>query len=246
MALPRRRPSAAAAPKLTVKQHRPWPMQVAGLILVAILGAGLALWGWQTVFGNVQAERQALVEELKTVKESLTKETEERKRLLAIANSADSNLKVEQTTLRQLSDQVKTLEAENAKLKTDLSYFERLMPSSGREETIAIRSLEVTPDSVPNQMHYRALVTQGGREKRNFEGSLQIVLSVVVDGKPVTLVMPDPKLDGGKVPESLKLNFTRFVKVDGQVEIPAGAVLKNFQLRVLERGAIRAQQAVAR
>ena len=246
MALPRRRASAAAASKLTVKKHRPWPLQVAGMVLAAGVGAGLAIWGWQTAFGNAQAERKAMIEELQTVKLAFSKETEERQRLLAIANAADSNLKVEQTTLRQLSDQVKTLEAENAKLKTDLSYFERLMPSSGREEAIAIRSLEVTPDSVPNQLRYRALVTQGGREQKSFDGQLQIIINMQVDAKPMTLVLPDPKADGGKLPDNLKLSFTRFVKVDGQVQMPAGAILKSFQLRVLERGAVRAQQAVTR
>ena len=120
------------------------------------------------------------------------------------------------------------------------------MPSGGQGEVIAVRSLEVLPDTVPNQLRYRALVVQGGREERNFQGSLQIVMTLVSEGKPLTLVVPDPKGGEGKAPDNMKLNFTRYLKVDGQVDIPAGAVLKTFQLRVLERGAVRAQQSISR
>lgn len=246
MALPRRRPSAAAATKLTVKKHTPWPLQVAGVVLAAVIGAGLAVWGWQAMFGNARVERAAIVAELEASKSELEKETAERKRLAAIVNASDSNLKVEQSTVKQLSDQVKSMEAENAKLKADLSYFERLLPSGGQGEVIAVRSLEVSPDTVPNQLRYRALVVQGGREEKNFQGSLQIVMTLLSEGKPLTLVVPDPKSGDGKQSDPMKLNFTRYLKVDGQVEIPAGSVMKTFQLRVLERGAVRAQQSISR
>ncbi len=246
MALPRRRPSAAAASKLTVKKHTPWPLRLAGVVLAAVIGAGLAVWGWQAMFGNAKAERATLVADLDAAKLELEKETAERKRLAAIVNASDSNLKVEQSTVKQLSDQVKSMEAENARLKADLSYFERLLPSGGQGEVIAVRSLEVLPDTVPNQLRYRALVVQGGREEKNFQGSLQIVMTLVSEGKPLTLVVPDPKAGESKPPDNMKLNFTRYLKVDGQVGIPAGATLKTFQLRVLERGAVRAQQSISR
>lgn len=246
MALPRRRPSAAASTKLTVKKHTPWPLQLAGIALAAVIGAGLAVWGWQAMFGNARAERATLVAELESARTELERESAERKRLAAIVNAADSNLKVEQTTVKQLSDQVKSMEAENAKLKADLSYFERLLPSGGHGEVIALRSLEVVPDTVPNQLRYRALVVQGGREEKNFQGSLQIVMTLLSEGKPLTVVVPDPRAGESKQPDNMKLNFTRYLKVDGQVEIPAGAVLKTFQLRVLERGAVRAQQSISR
>jgi hypothetical protein len=246
MALPRRRPSAAAASKLTVKKHTPWPIRVAGIALAAIMGAGLAVWAWQSMFGNAKVERAALVADLDLVKVALEKETAERKRLAAIVNASDSNLKVEQSTVKQLSDQVKSMEAENAKLKADLSYFERLLPSGGQGEVIALRSLEVLPDTVPNQLRYRALIVQGGREEKNFQGVLQIVMTLLSEGKVITVVVPDPKASEGKLPDNMKLNFTRYLKVDGQVEMPAGASLKTFQLRVLERGAVRAQQSISR
>ncbi len=247
MVLPRRRRApAASTPKLTVSKHIPWPLRVAAYAMVAVLGAGLAIWGWQTVFGNAKQERATLVADLESTRAELLKESSERKRLAAIVNAASSNLKVEQSTVGQLTEQVKNLEGENAKLKADLSYLERLLPSGGHGDMISIRSLEIAPDTVPGQMHYRALVIQGGREEKSFVGQLQIVMNLLVDGKPQTVVLPDPKAGDAKVPDNLKLNFTRFLKVDGRVEIPVGAVLKSFQLRVLERGAVRAQQVVSR
>ncbi len=246
MALPKRRTRLATAARLTVTRHVPWPLRVAGIAAAAVVGAGLALWAWQAVFGNAREERAAMQAELTQLKADLDRESAERKRLAAIVNASDSNLKVEQTTVRQLSDQVKSLEADNAKLKADLSYMERLLPSSGQGEIIAIRSLEITPDAVPNQLRYRALVTQGGREEKAFSGQLQLVLNLLHEGKPLTLVVPDPKAAEGPLPDRLKLNFTRHVKVEGQVEVPPGAQLKSFQMRVLERGALRAQQSVTR
>ena len=98
MALHKRRPSAAAATKLTVKKHTPWPLRLAGVVLAAMIGAGLAVWAWQTMFGNAKAERATLVAELDASKAELAKEAAERKRLAAIVNASDSSLKVEQST----------------------------------------------------------------------------------------------------------------------------------------------------
>jgi hypothetical protein len=66
------------------------------------------------------------------------------------------------------------------------------------------------------------------------------------DGKVSDTKASDAKAGESKAPDNMKVNFTRYLKVDGQVEIPVGATLKTFQLRVLERGAVRAQQSISR
>ena len=67
-----------------------------------------------------------------------------------------------------------------------------------------------------------------------FTGRYDLLLAGQLEGKPWTLALP-----GGARPLALK----QYTRVEGMVELPAGAIVKSVQARVLDpKGAVRASQ----
>jgi hypothetical protein len=92
-------------------------------------------------------------------------------------------------------------------------------------------------------MRYRALVMLAGRAERVFSGSLQLRVTTERQGRTTTLTLPDEGPPEAR--ERMKLTFRRMLRVEGHFEVPQGAVLKSVQMRVLEKGALRAEQTAS-
>lgn len=164
-------------------------------------------------------------------------------RLQAQVDAAESRIQVEKTTAGQLATQARGAETENARLKSDVLYLESLLPSMGGSEPIQIRGLQVMPDMVPNQMRWRAMLVVGGRKAREFSGHLQLVVRYEADRKVVSLVVPKER--SGAAAAGMEVSFERYRRVEGQFGLPAGAVLKSVQLRVLKGSSVQAQQSLS-
>jgi hypothetical protein len=89
----------------------------------------------------------------------------------------------------QLVKQLKALQAENARLREDLAFFENLAHAAG-EDKLAVSGFKVEADLVPGEYRYRVLVTLGGRKEREFSGRLQFVVDMQLEGRDVTLMVP--------------------------------------------------------
>jgi len=164
-------------------------------------------------------------------------------RLQAQVDAAESRIQVEKTTAGQLAAQVRGAGIENARLKSDLVYLESLLPSMGGNEPMQIRGLQVLPDVVPDQMRWRAMLVVGGRKAREFSGHLQLVVGYELDGKAASLVAP--KKDDEEAVAAMEVSFERYRRVEGQFVLPAGAVLKSVELRVLTGSSVQAQQSLS-
>ncbi len=224
---------------MTITHAWPWYIKAGIATLTLVLVAVLSWWtydlGRSFAFGPRADKNQ--VQDLQVKLEQLMIE---RDKLQLEANTIESKLNIDHSMQKQLADQVRTLTAENQKLKDDLAFFEGLMPSGTGMDGITVRNLKVEFQA-PGQLRYQALVMQGVKNTKDFEGELQFFVSLVQAGKPVTMQFPDPKLgDAGK----LKLSFKHYQRLEGVITLPDGATAKNVQVKVLDRGVIRAQQAV--
>lgn len=239
----------ANVPQLTVTRRSSAVWRIAALLLAAAAGAG-AMFAWSRAYtvpiadaaNDAELRLSQARAEMDRLRQQLEAETSERGRLQGIANAADSRVKIEVATAERLTQQLKTLEAENARLKADIVYFEALLPATGTEGRMEIRSLQVVPDAQPNNHRYRALLLLGGRDERRFDGQLQLLVTLTLGGKTTTLVLP--KRGAAEPRDQMRVSFTRFRRVEGRFEVPAGAIVKSVQLRVLEKGAVRAQQTI--
>lgn len=221
--------------RMTIKNHLPWPLRAVFLAIVVGLGGAIALWAYDAGRNFTGFNPGATKERLETLHEQLQQVTAERDRFQTTVNAAESRLNIEQAFQAQLTEQIKNLEAENGRLKDDLSFFEGLLPAG--TQGLSIRSFRVEMVE-PTQLRYRLLLMQGGRLVSDFTGNYQLVLTLYQNGKNAMMTLPKPEAAA-----SFQLSFKHYQRVEGVLDIPPGAVVKSVQVKVLEKGALRAQQS---
>ena len=220
-----RRRLSISAPRMSVRSHLPWPVRWVLAALVLGFSGAIGLWAFEfgrNIAGLNPGARPAS-DELVQARRQLDDTRQERDRAQSLANAADSLIKAERATQTRLTEQVKALESENQALKDDLGFFERLLPASS--EGLSVRGLQADLPA-QGQLRFQVLVMQhGGRVQPEFKGRYELLLSGTFDGKP--WVQPGPVV-------SQPLQFKQYRRVDGTVQYPANAVVKQVQVRVLD------------
>ena len=232
-----------SAPRVTVRTHVPWYWQVLG---VAITGAvALALAGWVYDAGRRIAgyDRSESAQEIGALRAKAAELEAEVEKLRATNNAGESSLQIERTAQQQLTDQVKTLEAENNRLKEENAVFERLAQGGGsRESAITINRLRVFADGSGGRYRFQFLVTQNGEQRgREFKGSVQVVVTLQSDGAGGMMTFPRPN---DPDVERFAVVFKHFRRIDGAFTLPNSAKPKSVELRLMQDGAVRAAQTV--
>ena len=137
------------------------------------------------------------------------------------------------------------LEAENVRLKEDLSLFESLTEVEGAVADATISGLTVEPDGGQGRYRYRMLIAVRGANKsereREFHGQLQLVVKLRHQGKAAIMNFPLP---GEQKKEQFRLNFKHFQRVDGNFEVPHGAQVTSVEVRLLEDGATKVAKVI--
>ncbi len=230
------------ARRLTVRPHVAWYWRALGLVAVLSVSVAAGLWIYDEGrrFAGYDASRvNGELAELRERSETLEAEAA---RLRSVAATSESSLRIERTTLEKLGQQVKQLEAENARLREDLAFFENLSAKARAEDRVAVYRFKVQGDVMPGEFRYWLLVTQGGNRDREFVGRLQFVVSYRQGGKEGVLTLPDDRADGG----SFRIAFKRFYRAEGSFRVDPKAEVLGVQVRVFEQGAAqpRATQSV--
>ena len=210
--------------------------------LVAALSCSLALAAWIYDAGRRFAgyDRSEAEQELSQLRASVGKLSEETVSLRASVNASESKLQIERAAQTQLGRQVKTLEDENARLKEDLAFFENLMPSEHRDNTLLINRFRADPGGLPGEYRYRLLLLQGGRRDKPFQGNLQLLVTLQQDGKDAIITLPEER----EAP-AYKISFKYFQRIEGTFRVAPGARVKMVQVRIFESGSaqVRATQS---
>lgn len=216
-----------AAPRMTVRTHVAWYWHALGLVAILSISITLALWMYDAGRRFAGFDATAASEELATLHGRIAQLEEEAKQL----RSVESRVQIEKTAQQQLVKQLKVVEAENARLREDLAFFENLAAGRG-EDKLAVSRFKVESNAMPGEYRYRVLVTQGGKD-REFLGRLQLVVSMRQGGRDVTLVIPDEK-----APESAayRVQFRRFFSTEGTFKVDPAATVRSVQVRVFEQG----------
>lgn len=226
-----RRRLSVSAPRMTVRSHLPWPLRWAVRALALGLSAALALWAFEFGKGLAGLD-QGLKTELTELRERLARVDAERDRAVSVANTAESLLRAERTTREQLAQQLKNVEADNARLQADLAFFETLLPA-GSGEDVAIRSIQAEPREGEG-LRLQVLMFRPGRQAQDLVGRYAVTLSGTLNGRPWT---EEADVGGGA------LRLREYARIDRSVAHPVGAVVKAVQIRVFDQsGALRASR----
>lgn len=220
-----------AAPRMTVRTHVAWYWHALGLVAVLSISLTLALWMYDAGRRFAGFDATAASAELAALRGRIDQLEEEAKRLRSTVASSESRVQIERTAQEQLAKQLKRVEAENVRLREELAFFENL--AAGRaEDRLAVSRFKVESDALPGEYRFRVLVTQGGKE-REFNGRLQLVVSMRHGGRDATVTIPDERAPDAT---AYRIHFRRFYSTEGTFRVDPSAIVKSVQVRVYEHG----------
>jgi hypothetical protein len=228
-----RRRLSISAPRMIVRSHLPWPIRWALAALMLGFSAALALWAFDFGKDIAGLDRDAKAE-LSQLRIEVRELREAQEKALSAANVSDSLLKTERAAQERLTQEFKSVEAENMALKRDLGFFERLLPA-GSADGVAIRGLQAEVIAA-GQLRVQVLVMQAGKSPPDFNGKYEITLTGQLDGKP-WFVAPA----AGAKPLQLK----QYVRIEGMLDYPPAAVVKAVVVKILTKsGELKSTQTV--
>jgi len=213
----------------------PWPLR--WLLLAVMMGGSAALALWAFEFGKeITGLDGDARTELVALREEVSRMREEHERALSVANTADSLLKAAQTTQASLAARVKALEAENLALTRDLGFFEKLMPSRDDGRPLAVRGLQAMQDG-PERLRYQALLMQAVGRSGEVKGRYELLVTGTQEGKPWTQKVSKP---------AQTIEMKQYQRLEGTIDLPAGVVVKQLEIKVLDAAGKLQASEVAR
>ncbi len=226
-----RRRLTVSAPRVSVRSTLPWPFRWLLGALMMGFSAALAVWAFE--FGkdiagldrDAQQELAQLRREVQILRTDLSEAQ-------LVANTSDSLLIAERSAQEQLKMQIRQLQADNELLRSDLGFFERLIPGSG-SDALSIRGLQAERLS-PSQLKWQVLMIQASKNAPDFKGALEVTLTGTLAGKPwaaKSAPAPQPVLIKG------------YLRMEGVVDVPAQAVVENVTAKILQGTSVRSMQS---
>lgn len=228
-----------SAPRMSVRSALPWPFRWVGAAVVLGFCAAIGLWAFE--FGKEIAgiddnriqELGQLEREVADLRQELTAMKEERDQALALANTSTTLMTAEKAAQERLSTLNKQLEADNQRLRDDLGFFEKLIPTVGTE-ALAIRGLQAEVDD-GRQVKWQVLVIQPLKNAPEFTGRLEISFTGLQAGRPWSATLPQG-------PQAIKLR--QYARAEGVFDLPPQTLLKGVSVKVMDGNAVKAVQSI--
>lgn len=227
-----RRRLTVSSPRLAIRSALPWPVRWSLAAVVLGFSAALGLWAFE--FGKEIAgvERHA-TEELKKLRDEVTVLKQELSDARSIANTAESLLTAEKAAQEQLTLQLRQMRLDNEILRSDLGFFERLIPATGGAD-LSIRGLQVQLVSEA-QLQWQILLIQARKNAPEFKGSLELTAYGSRNGQPWQ----------GPVPGTPKqVVIQGYLRQDGLMDLPSGVVVKTVTARLRQGATVHAEHTV--
>jgi hypothetical protein len=231
----KRRFSIASSP-LAVRRHLPWYWRIP--LILAMLAGGLALAWWTYNEGMRIAgfERGVTIDELQDLRGRVAVLESENAGLRSLAAQSDRKLQIEQATQGDLNKSLKTIQDENAHLKEDIAFFQKLMSVDKSDSMLSIYRVKVENSVLPGEYRYQLLLLQGGQREKEFQGKVQLLVNLQQDGRKTVMTLP---ATAGKDAQMFNLNFKFYQRVEGTFQVPPRSQVKNIQVRVFENGSLQ-------
>jgi hypothetical protein len=224
---------------MAVRSALPWPFRWAVVAIVFGFCAAIGLWAFEfgkDIAGLEGGSREQVLQlqaQVQALQSELSKTQEQRDQAQSIANTADTLVTAEKASKEQLLLQVKQTEAENRRLRDDLGFFEKLIPSTGTG-SVAIRGLQAELQG-GNAVRWQVLVIQANRNAQEFSGMLDITFVGLQNGRPWSSALP-----GG--PQAITLK--QYGRLEGVFELPPQVVLKSVSAKVLQGSVPKSTQTI--
>ena len=222
-----RRRMTVSAPRMAIRSATPWPLRwLLGAVVLGFSGA-LAMWAFE--FGkeiagldrNAKQELEQLRGEVQALRADLGKAQ-------SIVNTSESLLTAEKAAQGQLMMQIGQLQADNQTLRSDLGFFERLIPGTG-SDALSIRGLQIERVAEA-QLKWQVLMIQAEKNAPDFKGQLEVSFTGTLDGRPwAALQAPAPQ----------SVLIKGYLRQEGLVDVPPQAVVKTVTAKIMQGGTVK-------
>jgi len=232
-----------AAPRVAVRSEVAWYLRWVGLVLVLGCSAALAAWMYDAGRRFAGFDRSEVEQELAGARSDLEATRAELERVRAVANAADARLSIERSAQLKFAQQVRGLEQETARLREELAIFESMLSAESRAANpLSINRFKVVPDVLPGEYRYRLLLllAPGTRRDRDFQGRLELVVTLTEGGKNAMMTFPE---SGDPSASAFRLAFRHFHRVEGIFRVDPKAKVESVQIRVYESGSDQVKAA---
>lgn len=240
-----RRRFGIGAPKLAIRTHVAWYWQALALVAILSVSLSLAMWIYDSQRQAYGATNDAQVKEIQTLRDQVAELDAELTRMRTVAGTGENNLQIERATQRQLAQQVRSLEAENAALKEDLAFFEGLTQVSGEvQDGVRVERFRVEPGTAAGVYKYRLLVVNNsGRSLRSSKVDLQFVVKMRQGGQDAVVVVFPSEPESAMQQQALGVRS--FHRIEGEFAVPSDAEVLLVEVKLLQDGSVRAKQSVS-
>ena len=177
-------------------------------------------------FAQAQQKLAHLQGENSVLRETLASQKDVVEQARLVNNTAESQQLADQAMLSELKRQLLVLESENAQLKTDLGFFEAVIPKgkgSTRQRVKTITAARIDP----THLQWRALIVQANKNPDEFKGELVFVVQGQLDGQPWQLSTRD-----APTPVSL----VQYVRIDGVIVVPEALEVESLTAQLRQSG----------
>ena len=230
-----RRDLGIGAPRLAVRP--PLPRWTALVVLLAVVVVLAGLWWWGFDFGALTGgpNRRDLEARIATLEADAARAKSESTELRTRNSELETELAMTRGTQEALTRQASELAAENAQVKEELAFLQKLFADTKGGGGVTISRLTAERDA-PEQLRYALLVVRGGSGD-DYKGSV-VLQATVVPADPAsaavqTVTLPDDQPDAAG---TLKLRFKYYQRVEGVLRLPTGARATALTARVFEDG----------
>ncbi|MGB8856438.1 MAG: DUF6776 family protein [Burkholderiales bacterium] len=217
--------------RIMVQNHVAWYWKWVALGVGLVLITGLVWWMFDAGQRLAGFDKDAAQRQLAELTEAKQQLTEENAKMRVAATELERQAQIDKSSQTEITKTLTQLQDENASLKEDLAFFRSIMSTSASPEGLSVYNFKLDADGTPNEYRYRMMIMQGGQRENDFRGRVQLILSVVNNGTPGVVTIPD----GGKDKSAgLDVNFKYYQRVEGRLTLGDGAKIKSVQVRVLE------------
>lgn len=221
---------------MAVRTHLPWWSR--GALLATMLAIIAGMWWWGFDFGQIFGgfNRKEVESRLVLLEADATKYQAEATDLRVRHSALESEQSMTRGKLDALTRQATDLAGENAQLKEELAFLQKLVSDSSKTVGLQIQRLTVEPDG-EDMWRYSVLVVRGGSPKDEFAGTMVLQATLAPSpgsgAAPTMILLPD---DDPSAASTLTLKFKYYQRVEGRFRVPAGARVTGVAARAYEAG----------
>ena len=139
-------------------------------------------------------------------------------------------LDMEKLANQHALDNMKTMEAEQYRIKKQLAFYEKVMAPEKRADGVVLDSIIVNPSDIPQLYHFQLVLVQQDKRKKYANGyvSLRFTGNIANQQKIVSIS------DISSITKSqLSFNFKYFQMIEGDFRVPKAMLLEKVDIAVI-------------